>query len=330
MTTLTSLLLALLGSSLPALELHADPALHAPARSLHVPGAQASWEAPSLYIPGETFIAEITLVGAAETGSTLPTWLLNSGAFSVNGRLLSERTEDGSFFIDPGTEIKLRMDLGSALGSIEGIEARSIQLAYGMAGMVEPISVKWMQAAEKGIDFMTLPVEQLANYQVVLVTNRGIMRVECWPETAPNHVRNFLDLSYTGFYDGTLFHRVIPGFMIQGGRARSGSKAPRQMDAEFSTKRHTPGVLSMARLGHDINSASSEFFVMHANYPSLDGKYSAFGQLIEGLPVVEKIVQSGNKAFPNPNDPRGHKPPVDQVIEKALVVRTPRRVPGDR
>ena len=152
----------------------------------------------------------------------------------------------------------------------------------------------------------------------------GVIWLELWPDVAPNHVRNFLDLAYIGFYDGTLFHRVIPSFMIQGGQAKQGSTAPRTLDAEFSTKRHVPGVLAAARQGHDINSASSEFFIVHGASPHLDGQYSAFGKVIEGLEVVDRIAAAYDQRFP-PGDPRGEKPVVDQVIEKALVVRAPRR-----
>ncbi|MEZ6020542.1 MAG: peptidylprolyl isomerase [Planctomycetota bacterium] len=167
---------------------------------------------------------------------------------------------------------------------------------------------------------MELPKEQLADYQVLLRTNRGDIWIDLWPDVAENHVRNYLDLAYTGYYDGSQFHRVIPNFMIQGGRNKQGTKAPRTLNAEFSDRKHVRGVLSMARLGDDINSATTEFFLMHVRYPSLDGKYTAFGQTIEGLEVIDKIVVTGNPTFSS-NDPRGFTPTSPQVIERALVVR---------
>ena len=134
------------------------------------------------------------------------------------------------------------------------------------------------------------PKEQLSNYQVVLDTSGGLIWLELWPDVAPNHVRNFLDLCSTGYYDGVPFHRVMPGFMIQGGRAKDG-KPIRTVDAEFSNRPHEAGVLSAARLSTDINSASSEFFIVHQSSRQLDGKYSAFGRVIVGMTAVEKIVR---------------------------------------
>src|SRR5206468_2271353 len=149
----------------------------------------------------------------------------------------------------------------------------------------------------------------------LLQTNRGNMEVEFWPDVAPNHVRNFLDLSYTGFYDGKIFHRVIPGFMIQGGdpTGTGSGNGPRMLKAEFGTRKHEPGVLSMART-NDPNSASCQFFIMHKASPNLDGQYSAFGKLVNGLDVVDKIVNS--KCNPQ------NKPFEPQTIVKATVIQT--------
>jgi peptidyl-prolyl cis-trans isomerase B (cyclophilin B) len=170
------------------------------------------------------------------------------------------------------------------------------------------------QAAEKGLDFMKMPLADLAQYRVVLETNRGTLEAEMWPDVAPNHVRNFLDLAYTGFYDGKIFHRVIPGFMIQGGdpTGTGTGNGPRRLKAEFSDKKHEKGVLSMAR-SSDPNSASCQFFVMHERSPHLDGQYSAFGKVVGGLDVVDKIAGSKTKA--------GDKPVEPQTIVKATVVK---------
>ena len=170
--------------------------------------------------------------------------------------------------------------------------------------------------------------------QAVIQTKFGDIALEFFPDKAPNHVKNFLDLARSGFYNGTTFHRVIPGFMIQGGGARPDHKAPRRLKNEFNERRHVPGVLSMARLGVDtrdeqgnvipqFDSATTEFFIMQAVYPSLDGKYTAFGKLVEGLDVVEKIVQSGDKRYDR-RDPRAARPPVRQTIHKAVVVKAPK------
>lgn len=131
----------------------------------------------------------------------------------------------------------------------------------------------------------------------VLQTNYGVIKVRFFPEKAPRHVESFTKLSRDGFYDGTEFHRVIPGFMIQGGDPNSktgngpvGTGGPGyKIPAEFNDIKHTRGILSAAR-SSDPNSAGSQFFLMHQNSPHLDGQYSVFGEVIEGMEVVDKIV----------------------------------------
>ena len=125
----------------------------------------------------------------------------------------------------------------------------------------------------------------------------GVMKVELYPEIAPITVKNFIDLASKGFYNGLIFHRVISGFMIQGGDPEgTGMGGPGySIKGEFTANgfrndlKHTRGVLSMAR-SMDPDSAGSQFFIMHADYPYLDGQYAAFGKLIEGIEVVDKIA----------------------------------------
>lgn len=126
----------------------------------------------------------------------------------------------------------------------------------------------------------------------------GVMKAELYPEIAPNTVKNFISLISKGFYDGLIFHRVIAGFMIQGGDPDGiGMGGPGyHIPGEFAINgfennlKHTRGVLSMARSGHP-DSAGSQFFIMHANAPHLDGQYAAFGKLIEGEDVLDKIAE---------------------------------------
>ena len=127
--------------------------------------------------------------------------------------------------------------------------------------------------------------------------NGDIMKAELYPEIAPNTVNNFISLVNRGFYNGLIFHRVINGFMIQGGCPDgNGMGDPGySIKGEFSQNgfanqlKHTEGVLSMAR-AMDPNSAGSQFFIMHKNSPHLDGAYAAFGKVIEGMDVVNKIA----------------------------------------
>ncbi|MEY2745565.1 MAG: hypothetical protein RL112_607 [Planctomycetota bacterium] len=165
-------------------------------------------------------------------------------------------------------------------------------------------------------DFMNMDAAQLANWRVVMTTSAGEMEMEFWPETAPNHVRNFLDLCQAGFYDGVVFHRVIPGFMIQGGdpTGTGTGGGPRRLKAEFSQRPHKKGVLSMAR-SSDPNSASCQFFVMHDASPHLDGQYSAFGVVVRGLEVVDAIART--RTGP------GDRPVAKQEIKSAKVVPAP-------
>jgi peptidyl-prolyl cis-trans isomerase B (cyclophilin B) len=139
------------------------------------------------------------------------------------------------------------------------------------------------------------PVKEVA----VIKTTEGDMVLEFWPEVAPNTVANFKKLARKGFYDGTAFHRIIRGFMIQGGdpltkdpskEAAWGSGGPGyQINAEFNDRPHVRGVISMAR-SDDPNSAGSQFFICHGTASSLDRKYTAFGRLIRGDDVLEKIA----------------------------------------
>ena len=125
----------------------------------------------------------------------------------------------------------------------------------------------------------------------------GIIRAELYPEIAPNTVRNFISLVKKGFYDGVIFHRVIPGFMIQGGCPDgTGMGGPGYcIKGEFAANgvpndlRHTRGVLSMAR-AQAMDSAGSQFFIMHKDAPHLDGQYAAFGKVVAGMDVVDKIA----------------------------------------
>ena len=150
------------------------------------------------------------------------------------------------------------------------------------------------------------------------MANGDIMKAELYPEIAPNTVNNFISLVKKGFYDGLIFHRVISGFMIQGGDPKGvGIGGPGYcIRGEFTANgfkndlKHSRGVLSMARSGNP-NSAGSQFFIMHEDSPHLDGGYAAFGKLIEGIEVVDKICSVRTDW----ND----KPRIPQVMKKVTV-----------
>ena len=146
----------------------------------------------------------------------------------------------------------------------------------------------------------------------------GTIKAELYPEIAPNTVNNFISLINKGYYDGVIFHRVIPGFMIQGGDPKGmGTGGPGySIKGEFTRNgfkndlKHDRGVLSMARTMMP-NSAGSQFFIMHKNSPHLDGQYAAFGKVLEGMEVVDAIANTRR----GPND----KPLTPQVMKKVTV-----------
>ena len=134
--------------------------------------------------------------------------------------------------------------------------------------------------------------------KATIETNFGNMILELMPETAPETVRNFVKLAKSSFYDGVLFHRVIPGFMIQGGdpntkkpdKSKWGTGGPgHNIKAEFSSRSHLRGIVSMAR-ATDPNSAGSQFFIVTTDSTFLDRQYTVFGRVLEGMSVADKIV----------------------------------------
>jgi peptidyl-prolyl cis-trans isomerase B (cyclophilin B) len=149
-----------------------------------------------------------------------------------------------------------------------------------------------------------------ANNEVAVIkTTEGDMVLELWPDVAPGHVENFKKLAQQGLYDGTCFHRVIKGFMIQGGdpltkdpkmEPRWGTGDPGyKIKAEFNNRNHDRGVLSMAR-SQDPNSAGSQFFICHGEARFLDKQYTAFGKLIKGDDVLEKIATTQTRPQDRP------------------------------
>lgn len=160
----------------------------------------------------------------------------------------------------------------------------------------------------------------MAQNPIVTITmeNGDVMKAELYPEIAPNTVNNFISLINKGFYDGVIFHRVIRGFMLQGGDPEgTGAGGPGyEIKGEFSNNgfkndlKHTPGVLSMARTMIP-DSAGSQFFIMHKAAPHLDGEYAAFGKITEGMDVVNRIAEE-------PTDFRD-RPLADQVMKTVTV-----------
>jgi peptidyl-prolyl cis-trans isomerase B (cyclophilin B) len=166
----------------------------------------------------------------------------------------------------------------------ERIEIRSVEIRDTPPPEPEPFSTE-------------APAE-LAQYRAVLETSAGSIAIELFPEKAPEHVRNFLRLAAAGVFDGTAFHRVVRGFVVQTGSLASRGpltekqqKLVRTLQPEFNDTKHVKGIVSMAR-GDDPATATTSFFIVTGDASSLDGKYTAFGRVVEGRSVVEAIEQT--------------------------------------
>ncbi|MBI4683465.1 MAG: peptidylprolyl isomerase [Nitrospirae bacterium] len=150
----------------------------------------------------------------------------------------------------------------------------------------------------------------MSETKAVIETKFGNIELKFFPDVAPNHVNNFIELAQKGFYNETTFHRVIPGFMIQGGdpNSKNHNKAMHGMGdpgyklkAEFNAKPHKRGILSMAR-SNDPDSAGSQFFICVADAMFLNGQYTVFGEAVSGLDVIDKIVSQPRDRNDNPNE----------------------------
>lgn len=168
--------------------------------------------------------------------------------------------------------------------------------------------VHWVYAETKQNIFTQEEIKKMSETNAIVETRFGNIEFKFFPDVAPNHVSNFIELAKKGFYDGTTFHRVIPRFMIQGGdpnsknpdRSKHGMGGPGfTMKAEFNDKPHKRGILSMARAAHP-DSAGSQFFVCVADSYFLDKQYTVFGEVKSGMDVVDKIVSQQRDKNDNP------------------------------
>jgi peptidyl-prolyl cis-trans isomerase B (cyclophilin B) len=165
-------------------------------------------------------------------------------------------------------------------------------------------------AQPKSQIFTPEETKKMAETRAIIETRLGNIELKFFPEVAPNHVKNFLDLAKKGFYDGTTFHRVIPKFMIQGGdpnsknpdKSKHGTGGPGYtVKAEFSDKPHKRGTLSMAR-AQNPDSAGCQFFICVADSAFLNKQYTVFGEVVSGIEVADKIVSQPRDARDNPNE----------------------------
>jgi peptidyl-prolyl cis-trans isomerase B (cyclophilin B) len=186
----------------------------------------------------------------------------------------------------------------------KGVEVKTRTLLALMIACAFPLAAAQSKGKGKKV------ARDYANTIATLQTDMGDIQIKFFYDKAPKHVENFVDLSAKGFYDGTLFHRVIPGFMIQGGdpNTKSPDKSKHGMGgpgytikAEFNERPHKRGILSMARAGHP-DSAGSQFFICVKDAAFLDRQYTAFGEVESGMDVADKIVAAPRDRNDNPND----------------------------
>ncbi len=184
-------------------------------------------------------------------------------------------------------------------------------MGYVRQGMIFALIMFFAVAANAETKYKTFTreeIKKMAETRAVIETKFGNIELRFFPEVAPNHVNNFIELAKKGFYDGTTFHRVIPGFMIQGGdpnskspdRSKHGIGSPGySLKAEFNEKPHKRGVLSMARSANP-DSAGSQFFICVADSSFLDRQYTVFGEVVSGMEAADKIVNQPKDARDNP------------------------------
>jgi peptidyl-prolyl cis-trans isomerase B (cyclophilin B) len=170
--------------------------------------------------------------------------------------------------------------------------------------------VQSVQGEMKDRKFTQEEIKKMAETKAIIETKFGNIELKFFPDVAAIHVNNFIELAKKGFYDNTTFHRIIPGFMIQGGdpntkspdRSKHGMGDPGyKVKAEFNAKQHKRGILSMAR-AQDPNSAGSQFFICVADALFLDRQYTVFGEVVSGMDVAEKIVNQPKDRMDNPLD----------------------------
>ena len=185
----------------------------------------------------------------------------------------------------------------------------------------EPVETEPAEIMGDG-DGATLETAVATHYVTIEIANYGTIKAELYGNTAPISVENFVSLAESGFYDGLTFHRIIAGFMMQGGAPKADSPEVMPIVGEFEANgitnnlQHQKGVLSMARTSVK-DSATSQFFIMHEYAPHLDGQYAAFGLVIEGIEVVDAVCESAQ-----PTDGNGSIAPADQPVITSITVET--------
>jgi len=183
-------------------------------------------------------------------------------------------------------------------------------IRFSIIGIIFLLMNHLVHAQVQYKNFKPEEIKKMSETKAIIETNFGNIEIKFFPDVAPKHVSSFIELAKKGFYDSTTFHRVIPGFMIQGGdpnsknpdRSQHGMGGPGYtLKAEFSDKKHKRGILSMARAQHP-DSAGSQFFICVADAFFLDKQYTVFGEVVSGMEVADKIVSQPRDRADNPKE----------------------------
>ena len=255
----------------------------------------------------------------------------------IVGFLMGEANSDSLKVDGEKPKIPIGFDLSKGF-NIPGIIPKNLN--SGMRTFLFPHEIEVIKEAAK--NFNPEPVTE--DDIVIMETTRGTMKLKLFPNVAPNHCKNFKKLANSGFYDKTKFHRIMPGFMIQGGDINSrdndgkndGQGGPGwTVDAEFNDISHKRGILSMARSA-DPNSAGSQFFICVADAPHLNGKYTVFGEVIDKVHIVDHIVKTpteysqtvmmSKESIPDGEDPDDWITLKDPKTKKKLYSKIPKNM----
>jgi cyclophilin family peptidyl-prolyl cis-trans isomerase len=252
---------------------------------------KASFEPSTLLLKtGGTAAVELRLRNEGTAESAI------QGAFASADAGLKAETQDGKALTPApaGTAPALGLDMPDKLKG-GGMASFELDLAKKFPGLVQPgrYKVTW---SHPSFSPATLEVTTMERYATIK-TNLGEIVIEFYPEDAPKTVANFITLAKKGFYDGLAFHRIIPGFMMQGGDPKGdGSGGPGYtIKAEFNKQKHVAGTVSMARKP-DPDSAGCQFFICFGPIPHLDNQYTVFAQVVRGMDVVKKVEPLGSRS----------------------------------
>ena len=245
-------------------------------------GVRLAIDAPEKVLhPGQRMLVRFTIENATGKEATIEepsSYLEGLEILGVDGKAVKATGKTTGI-----TKRSVSVEEGGFIGKTVDIAAAFPEIPDNREGWYQ---VRWSFGESRSNE---IRVFVCRDWIATIETNHGNIAIEFYPAVAPGHVQNFLKLARSGFYEGTLFHRIIPGFMMQGGAPKESSKetvAP--LKAEISAMKHVFGTVSMART-NELNSATTQFFICFGAVPHLDGNYTVFGQLISGEEVVKEV-----------------------------------------